>query len=64
MIKKDSKAVGVDLPLSGKLADLVWIRTSRKSPPNEKAAHAGDVVYNVETPEDLGRAFKQQLMRQ
>lgn len=60
---KAPKGTDVGLPLTGKLAELTWIKTSRKSPPSEKAAHAGDIVYNVETPEDLGRAFKQQQMR-
>ncbi|HEY5724274.1 MAG TPA: hypothetical protein VIT45_18335 [Allosphingosinicella sp.] len=60
---KASKGADIGLPLSGKLAELKWVKTSRKSPPSEKAALAGDVVYNVETAEDIGRAFKRQMAR-
>lgn len=57
---EEGKTSGADLQPSGKLAELVWAKTSRKAPASEKAAHAGDIVYNVETPEDFIRAFLQQ----
>jgi hypothetical protein len=60
---KASKGTDIGLALSGKLADLMWVKTSRKSPPSEKAALAGDIVYNVETAEDIGKAFKRQRAR-
>jgi hypothetical protein len=62
-IDRESKGSAPELQLSGKLSELLWVKTSRKPPPNEKAANAGDVVYNVETPEDFLRAFRQQQMR-
>lgn len=52
----------IDLPLVGKLADLKWVKTSRKAPPSEKAAHAGDIAWNVETADDIGKAMRRQTL--
>lgn len=60
---KDVKDLGIDLPLSGKLAELAWVKVSRKAPPSEQAASGGDVVYNVETPIDIGNAVRRQPVR-
>ena len=60
---KDVKGLDIDLPLSGKLAELDWVKVSRKAPPSEMAASGGDIVYNVETPVDIGRAARRQIVR-
>ncbi len=61
--KEPPKDPDLDLPLTGKLAELQWVKTSRKAPPSEKAAQSGDIVYNVETPEDIGKAFRRRTLR-
>jgi hypothetical protein len=54
---------GLDLALSGRLAELAWVKTSRKPPPSEKAAQSSDIIYNVETAEDIGKAFRRGASR-
>ena len=54
---------GIDLPLSRRLAELTWVKTSRKSPPSEKAAQSSDIMYNVEKTEDIGKAFRRGAVR-
>jgi hypothetical protein len=48
----------VDLKLPGKLGEMPWVVSSRKSAPNSIAARSGDVAYNVRTSSDSFRALK------
>lgn len=53
-----AKKPTVDLKLPGKLGEIPWVVSSRKSAPSSLAARSRDIAYNVRTSTDSFRALK------
>lgn len=48
----------VEIELNGKLADLPWVKVSRRAAPSDGASFSSDVFYNMRNTEDMATAVR------